>query len=100
MDKEKLKHLFFDTEERTWVRTIDALVVLFGAFAVGILFFVLPLKVDNRLLEFGFWGAILSMPVLAYVLYRDTNLSRLERIAILVLMLSLIFALMIVAFQY
>ena len=99
MSKEKLKKLLCEPEKRVWVRRIDAMVTLLGTFSIGIIFFVLPLKTGNRLLEFSFWIAFLSAPILSFTLLRKTDLSKIERIAVILLILSLIFALMIASFE-
>lgn len=99
MSKEKLKALFLKPEDKTWVRVADTTAVLLGTFGVGVLFFVLPLNIESTLLKMSFWCAILSMPVLAHALYRNTNLSRMERLALLALVLSSVIALMVASFE-
>ena len=95
MNKEKLKAVLFKPEDKPWIRVLDAVAVSLGAFGICVLFFILPLSIESTLLKFSFYGAILSIPILAYTLYRKTNLSKIERIAILLLVLSTAFALMV-----
>ena len=51
------------------------------------------------LLEAAFYGALVCTPAVAYLLYRESDLTRLERIAILGLVLCLGLALMIAAVE-
>ena len=99
MSVQKLKHLLLATESRRWARILDCLVVLLGAWAAGIIYFMLDLEVDNDLIQISIWGVIISTPVIAYMMYRVTHIYKIERLAILVLVLSAAFALLVASVE-
>ncbi len=73
--------------------------VLIGTLAIAVVFFVLPLKIEARLLQYSFIESLVCTPVIAYMMYRATNISRPERIAIPGLVLVAVIALMIAAIE-
>ncbi len=98
MDKDRIKQQL-EPEQKAWIRWIDAFVVLIGTLAMVVVFFVLPLKIEARLLQYSFIGGLVCTPVIAYMMYRATNISWLERISILGLILVAVIALMIAAIE-
>ena len=61
--------------------------------------FLYPVKLEIPLLRATFYIALVCVPFVAYLLYRESDLTRLERIAILGLVLCLGLALMIAAVE-
>jgi len=90
---------FLQAESKSWVRITDAVITLLGATAIGIVYFVLPLEFDVQLLHYSFWLGLCCTPVVAHMLYQPTNLNRLQRIAVLGLVLTAVLALMIAAVE-
>jgi len=89
----------FGPERKAWVRKLDAIVTLMApAGIIGVLF-VASIKIEIPLLKGAFYGALACTPIVAYTLYRETNLSRIERIAILSLVLCLSIALMVATLE-
>ena len=86
-------------ETRAWVRTIDALMVLMASLGLAGAIFLYPIKLEIPLLKAAFYGALACTPAVAYLLFRESDLGRLERIAILGLVLCLGLALMIAAVE-
>ncbi len=86
-------------EHKKWVRCIDALLTLLTATGIGIVYFVLPLKIEIPLLKTGFYIAMITLPIVAWMLYRPSDISRLERIAIVLLVLCALLTLMIAAIE-
>ena len=98
----KVKMLFdgiLGPERKTWVRIVDALLILGCAFAVALLYFGYAPDFEARLLHYLFYASPPCLVVIAAMLYRRTDISRLERIAILLLVLTLILALLAVVFD-
>lgn len=91
--------LLLEPETKTWARVLDATLVLLATIFAAALFFFLPLEIDHLLLRTSFWGAILSTPVLAYALFRNATLLKIERLAFVVLVYSLTLALMMASFE-
>jgi len=89
----------FGPERKAWIRKIDALMVLMTPFGIAGALFVLPIEIEIPLLRGAFYGALVCTPIVAYTLYRETNLSRLERIAILGLVLCLMLALTVAGIE-
>lgn len=89
----------FGAETRAWVRTIDALVVLLVPLGLAGALFLFPVKLVNPLLRGAFYIALVCVPTVAYLLYRESDLARLQRIAILDQVLCLGLALMIAAVE-
>ena len=81
-------------ETRAWVRTLDAVLTLGCAFSVTLLFFGYLPESAPRMLHLAFYGALVGIPIVAWTLYRETSLTRLERIAVILPVLALGFALM------
>ncbi len=89
----------FGAETRAWVRTIDAIMVLLLPLGLAGALFLYPIKLEIPLLRMALYIALVCLPVVAFLLYRESDLGRLERIAILGLVLSVGLALMIAAIE-
>ncbi len=85
----------FGPEHKAWVRTIEALLILLLPYSLAAAVFLSPATIELSLLRSAFYGALICSPILAWTMYRETSLSQLERLAILVLALSLCLALMV-----
>ncbi len=89
--------LRFGPERKTWIRTLDAIVVLMAPLGIAGALFVYRIEIEAPLLKSAFYGGLICTPIVAYSLYRESDLSRLERVALLGLVLSL--ALMVAAIE-
>lgn len=89
----------FGPEQKRWIRTIDALMVLMAAVAIMVLLFLFPNHGDLPLLSGTAYAALVCLPIVAYSLYRQSDLSRLERVAILVLAICVCMALLIASVE-
>jgi flagellar biosynthesis protein FliQ len=87
----------FGPERKTWIRTLDAIVVLMAPACIAGAIFVFQIEIP--LLKAAFFGGLVCTPIVAWTLYRESNLSRLERIALLLLVLCLSLALMVAAIE-
>jgi len=99
MKREEFKALFLGPEEKVWVRAFDAAAVLLGFVGVVIILYNIPSTIENTLIKFSLWTAVLSMPVLTYTMYRKSDLSRSERLAILSVVLSSAVALLVASLE-
>ena len=86
-------------QNRPWVRKIDALVVLLFGVAMLALLFAMPTESAPFLFRFGHYAALAVTPVLTVLLWRESDLNRLERLALLILMLAAGLALMVAAIE-
>lgn len=89
----------FGPERKAWIRTLDAIVVLMAPLGIAGALFVFPIKIEIPLLKWAFYGGLLCIPIVAWTLYRESSLSRLERIALLVLVLCFSLALTVAAIE-
>lgn len=90
--------VLFDAERKRWVRIVDAVMVLLAAIGIGAALFYAPVTIEPAVLQYAFWGALVSLPFVAWMLYRETTINRVERIAILLLVLALGFAFIYIGF--
>lgn len=81
-------------ENRPWVRGIDTFMVLMLMFSMVTMLFVLPTP-EKPLVVYLLLFALICSAVLALTLYRQTDLHRLERLAVLCLILCVSLTLMI-----
>lgn len=93
--KRSLQQALTGPETRTWVRAADALITLGAGVGIAICYFLLRASFDATLLHSAFIGAFLSLPLVALTLYRASEISRPERIAILVLVFAVTSALLV-----
>lgn len=84
-------------ERRGWVRTLDAAFVMLVPLGLAGALLLYPVDIDTPLLRGALYGGIACTPVVAWSLYRQTGLTRIERIAILGVVLCMSLALMIAA---
>ena len=89
----------FGPESKTWIRVVDALMVLSLPLALAVAWFLFRVRPEPPLLQAAFAGTVVSAPVVAYCLYRESDLTRIERIAILALVLCLGFALLVATLE-
>ncbi|MDH3761706.1 MAG: hypothetical protein OEU50_12045 [Gammaproteobacteria bacterium] len=89
----------FGPERKAWIRTLDGIAVLMAPVGIAGAVFVFQIEIEIALLKGAFYGGLVCTPIVAWTLYRETNLSRLERIALLVLVLCLSLALMVAAIE-
>ena len=87
----------FGPERKTWIRTLDAIVVLMAPACIAGAIFVFQIEIP--LLKAAFFGGLVCTPIVAWTLYRESDLSRLERIALPLLVLCLSLALMFAAIE-
>jgi hypothetical protein len=99
MPIEKLKCLLLAPEEKSWARIIDSIVVLLGLLAAGVLYFMFSSKIESNLLKFSLWGVIITAPFISYMMFRVSNITKIERISILILVLSAAFALLVASVE-
>ena len=99
MPIENLKRLLLAPEEKSWARIIDSVAVLLGLLAAGVLYFMFSSKIESNLLKYSFWGVIISTPFIAYTMFKLSNITKIERIAILILVLSAAFALLVASVE-
>ena len=100
MNKNKIRNLLLNTEDNAWVRAIDGTIVVSAILAIVLVFMLLSLSFENRLLGASFCGAIVSMPIVAYMMYRQTNLTKIERMSVLILTWSTAVSFMVASFEY
>ena len=95
MTIDQLKLKLLSPERRVWIRVVESFFALVPAWTsiVGLAFFEEPTEI--YILKIASWGSIISSPFLAFLMYRDSDLSKLERLAILVLLLSAALALLV-----
>lgn len=74
-------------ECKRWVRIVDAMLVLFVAIGIGAIALFAPVTIEPTLLRYVFVGVSVSLPLIAWMLYRETTINRIERIAILLLIM-------------
>lgn len=89
----------FGTERRGWIRAIDAILVLLMPLGLAGALFLNPVETNIPLLRNAFFGGLLCAPVVAWSLFRESGLNRIERIAILAVVLVMTLALMITALE-
>jgi uncharacterized membrane protein (DUF4010 family) len=89
----------FGPERKTWIRTLDAIVVLMAPACIAGAIFVFQIEIEIPLLNAAFFGGLVCTPIVAWTLYRESDLSRLERIALPLLVLCLSLALMFAAIE-
>lgn len=91
----------FGLERKAWIRTLDAIVVLMApaCIAGAIFVFQIEIEIEIPLLKAAFFGGLVCTPIVAWTLYRESDLSRLERIALPLLVLCLSLALMVAAIE-
>ncbi|MCP4391411.1 MAG: hypothetical protein GY802_24170 [Gammaproteobacteria bacterium] len=89
----------FGPERKAWIRTLDAIVVLMAPLGIAGALFVYRIEIEALLLKGAFYGGLICTPIVAYSLYRESDMSRLERIALLGLVLCLSLALMVAAIE-
>ncbi len=82
--KEKL----FVPEDKKWVRVLESFMALLPAWTCITLFIGIKLPIDNRLLKLSYWGSLLASPFIAYLMYRNSDLFKIERLAILIIMVA------------
>lgn len=87
----------FGPERKAWIRTLDAIVVLMAPACIAGAIFVFQIEIP--LLKAAFFGGLVCTPIVAWTLYRESDLSRLERIALPLLVLCLSLALMVAAIE-
>ena len=93
--KRSLHQALTGPEDKAWVRAVDALITLAVAVGIAVSYFMLRSGFDVTLLHYAFIGACVSLPLVALTLYRVSEISRPERIAILVLVLTAATALLV-----
>ena len=86
-------------EHKSWVRIVDAILTLGCAFAIAVIYFGYAPDFDYRLQHYLFYASMFCLVVIAGMFYRRSDISRLERIAILLLVLTVAFALLDLAFD-
>lgn len=91
----------FGLERKAWIRTLDAIVVLMApaCIAGAIFVFQIEIEIEIPLLKAAFFGGLVCTPIVAWTLYRESDLSRLERIALPLRVLCLSLALMVAAIE-
>jgi len=99
MIKPRLKSVLARPESKSWVRVVDASMVLFATAGIANIYFVLPIEFDIRLLDYASIGGLVCTPVVALTLYRVNDISRSERIAILGIVLTAVIALLVAALE-
>lgn len=85
----------FGPERKAWVRKLDAFFILLMPLGLAGWLFFSPNTIEAPLLNGAFYGSLACTPIVAWAMYRETRLSRLERIALLGLVLCLGLALMV-----
>ena len=86
-------------ERKRWVRLVDAVLVLFVAIGIGAIALSAPVTIEPAMLRYVFAGVTVSLPLIAWMLYRETTINRIERIAILLLSMATGFALLHIGMQ-
>ncbi len=84
----------FGPERKRWVRIVDALLVLGVAIGIGAMALFAPVTIEPATLRYACVGVGVSLPLIAWMLYRETTINRIERIAILLLVVAAGFALL------
>lgn len=96
MADDKVKSLFEGLlgPEQKWVRVVDAFLILGCAFAIAVMYFGYAPDFESRLPHYLFYATMPSLVVIAAMFYRQSDVSRLERIAIMLLVLTTGFGLL------
>ncbi len=89
----------FGPETRRWIRCVDAVMVLLVSLGIAGVLFLYRIEIELRLLKTVFYGSLICTPIISFMLYRESNLNRLERIAIIGLVLCLGLALLIASIE-
>ena len=89
--KEKL----LTPEAKKWIRVLESFFALLPAWTCIILFIVIRLPIDNHLLKISYLGSLLASPFIAYLMYRNSDLLKIERLAILIIMVAVSCAILV-----
>lgn len=99
MGIELLKEQFLTPQRKIWVRVVESFFALLPAWTSIILHFSLKAPVDIYLLKLAYWSSILACPFIAFLMYRNSDLTKIERLAILGIMISASFAIMVASIE-
>jgi len=82
------KDYIFGTENKRWARILDCIILLLFIITLGALRISEPNVFQDLLLSYGFWGTIITAPILMYMVVRVSDLNRTERLAIVIFVIS------------
>jgi len=89
--KIKLREMFWVTQNKKWLRAIDAFLPIINLFvALIIIYFISGYsesEPDKALIHIFSWLYVLASPVLSVILYRESDLRKIERLAITIFIL-------------
>lgn len=99
MDTELLKEKFLRPQRKAWVRVVESFFALLPAWTSIILLIELKAPTDIYLLKLAYWSSMLSCPFIAFLMFRNSDLTKIERLAILGIMMSASLAILLASIE-
>ncbi len=99
MNMSAFKEKILSPERKAWVRIVEGFLTLLPAWTSIILVIEAKGPIEIELLKYSYWGSVISCPIIAFLMYRKSDIKKIERLAIIALMVSASFAILVASIE-